>query len=150
MVRVLLAVATVAVFAFLPLEVAWERWKLCGDGATVASCDRVVSDAWIIAATIAVAAILAWCGIVRGSAWAIAFGCVGLVIHFMMMSLKTSDICPQGLDHCSTDGLAVVDRWAFLYFATVLMGCAGSITGIAVRRRRSREAQTAILDPGGA
>lgn len=149
MVRVLLAVATVALFAFLPFEVIWERWKLCGDGATAASCDRVISDGWIIAATTAAAAILAWFGIVRGAAWAIAIGFVGLVIYFMIMSLKTSDICPQGLDNCSTDGLAVVDRWAFLYFAAALIGCAGSITGLAVRQRRAREAQTAILDPGG-
>ncbi|MBP0462749.1 hypothetical protein J5Y09_02390 [Roseomonas sp. PWR1] len=149
MVRVLLAVATVALFAFLPLEAIWDRWKLCGDSATAGSCDRVVSDGLIIAATSAAAAILAWFGIVRGVGWAIAIGFVGLVITFMIMSLKTSDVCPQGLGYCSPDGLAVVDRWAFIHFATVLIGCAGSITGIVVRRRRSREAQTAILDPGG-
>ena len=71
-------------------------------------------------------------------------GFVCLALYFLLHALKMSDICPKGLDDCSPEGLAIIDRWDFFYFATVLTACVGSITGVAVRLRRWRQAQAAV------
>jgi hypothetical protein len=132
----------VALFAVIPTEAAWETWQDCRGRQPDNMCHQFTSfRVGFAAVTISVAAVIGWLAIVRGSILATLVGMAALAAWTLLLFLKTSDFCPQGIDRCEGDGLAAMQRIDLILGYTILVAATGSLVGIFVRLRRWRRAQ---------